>query len=138
MDKWYKKDKRIRVFLPAISIFLAIFCFVIGFYFKVIVLIIIGSFLLTTACTAYHVSTQELVPTWLKSISYGVYVLFVQFFGAIGPVLIGTLSEKISLINALLLVQALNIVAVLIFLFASRTYLADFNQARKLETDFNN
>ena len=35
----------------------------------------------SVAYTAYHVATQELVPSWFKSVSYGVYVLFIQFFG---------------------------------------------------------
>ena len=137
MDKWYKRDKRVRVFLPALSISFAVLCFSIGFYFKIIVLVVAGGFFLTTACTAYHVSTQELVPTWLKSISYGVYVVFIQFFGAAGPLLIGALSEKLSLVNALMIVQLINILAVVIFLIASRTYISDFNKARQLEADTN-
>ena len=137
MDKWYKRDKRVRVFLPALSISFAVLCFSIGFYFKIIVLVVAGGFFLTTACTAYHVSTQELVPTWLKSISYGVYVVFIQFFGAAGPLLIGALSEKLSLVNALMIVQLINILAVVIFLIARRTYISDFNKARQLEADTN-
>lgn len=135
MDKWYPKDRRIRVFLPAICItFAAIFSFF-GFYFKNIILIFAGGFLLTTACTSYHVATQELVPSWFKSVSYGVYVLFIQFFGAVGPLLIGALSSRFGLLEALIIAQVFNVLSIIIFLLVSRVYEEDLDHARQMEAD---
>ena len=135
MDKWYLHDKRCRVYLPGICLAIAIVCFVIGFSMKLIPLIFIGSFCMTTANTAYHVSTQELVPSWFKSVSYGVFVVFVQIFGAVGPLLIGTLSEMFGLSQALLLIQIVLGLAVVVFMLTSLVYIKNFNKARELEQE---
>lgn len=135
MDKWYVVDKRCRVFLPVICLSLTTVCFVAGFYFKVIPLLILGSFFATTSNTSYHVATQELVPAWFKSVSYGVYVVFIQFFGALGPMLAGALSQTFNLSFALIAIQVLNVMAVLVFALTSRVYIKDFENARKLEEE---
>lgn len=135
MDKWYTYDKRSRVFFPAICLSVAVVTFFVGFTCKLIPLIFFGLFCITTANTAYHVSTQELVPSWFKSVSYGVYVLFIQFFGAGGPILTGILSSKFGLISALSMLQGLNVAAVVIFLLTSRIYIKDFEKARKAELE---
>lgn len=133
MDKWYQYDKRCRVLLPSIALTVGVVCFVAGFYLKILPLLFIGGICLTTATTSYHVATQELVPSWFKSVSYGVYVLVVQFFGAVGPLLIGTMSEAFGLTMALTLVQLFLALAVVIFLLTSRAYIKDFNRAREIE-----
>lgn len=133
MDKWYVKDKRCRVFLPAICLSIAFVSLVVGFHFKVIPAIFVGAFCLTTANTSYHVATQELVPSWFKSISYGVYVLFIQLLGAVGPLVIGHLSEAFGLLTALTVLPCLLLVAISVFLLTSRNYIQDFDHARTLE-----
>lgn len=135
MDKWYKYDKRCRVYWPAISLTIAVVSYGIGFYFKIVPLIFFGAIFITAAVTCYHVATQELVPSWFKSVSYGVFVLSVQLLGATGPILIGVLSEAFGLINALTIVQILLVVAVVIFLLTSRVYIKDFNKARNMEKE---
>lgn len=135
MDKWYTFDKRSRVFLPTICLSIAVVAFLAGFTCKLIPLIFFGMFCLTTANTAYHVSTQELVPSWFKSVSYGVYVLFIQLFGAGGPLLAGFLSSKFGLVSALAMLQVLTFSAAVIFLLTSRVYVKDFEKARKAEFD---
>ena len=134
MDRWFVIDKRCRVFLPIICLLIAAMSFSIGFYFNLIPMILLGAFFATTSNTCYHVATQELVPSWFKSVSYGVYVLFIQFFGAVGPMLVGALSNAFGLTNALLTLQLLLVVAVVIFVITSRFYLDDFDKARSLET----
>lgn len=133
MDKWYVHDKRCRVYLPVICIAIAIVCFVVGFSFKLIPAIFLAAFCMTTANTAYHVSTQELVPSWFKSVSYGVYVLFIQLLGAAGPLLIGSLSEMFGLTQALLLVQIILGISIVVFLLTSFIYIKNFDRARALE-----
>lgn len=135
MDKWYMYDKRSRVFLPVICITIATVCFLVGLQFKLVPVIFLASFCLTTANTSYHVSTQELVPSWFKSVSYGVYVLFIQLFGAVGPLLTGVLSEKMGLTQALSAIQVLLVVASVVFFLTSRVYVSDFMKARKLESE---
>lgn len=137
MDKWYQYDKRARVYLPAICVSLATISFLAGFQLQLIPLIFLGGFCLTTANTAYHVATQELVPSWFKSVSYGVYVLFIQFFGACGPLLLGTLSTAFGLTKALLMIQIFTAAAVVVFLLISLVYIKDYEKARALEQEEN-
>lgn len=133
MDKWYVVDKRCRVYLPVICVSIAIVCYILGFYFKLIPLIFLGAFCSTTANTSYHVATQELVPAWFKSVSYGVYVLFIQLLGAVGPMITGVLSENFGLTTALVIIQAINLASVITFALTSRVYIKDFDKARQLE-----
>ena len=133
MDKWYVRDKRGRVYLPAICLTLAVISFIIAFYFHVVALVFAGMFLITTANTSFHVATQELVPSWYKSVSYGVYVLFVQLFGAFGPMITGSLSEAFGLTQALSILQISAAIAVVVFIVTSLWYVKDFNKARMLE-----
>lgn len=135
MDKWYVRDKRGRVYLPAICLALAVVSFVIAFHFHVVSLVFAGMFLITTANTSFHVATQELVPSWYKSVSYGVYVLFIQLFGAFGPMITGNLSEAFGLTQALSILQISAAIAVLVFLVSSFWYVKDFNKARALEEE---
>ena len=51
MDKWYMYDKRSRVFLPVICITIATVCFLVGLQFKLVPVIFLASFCLTTANT---------------------------------------------------------------------------------------
>ena len=133
MDRWYVKNKLSRMYLPIICLIIGVVCFLAGFRFKLIPVIFVGSFILTLANTSYHVATQELVPSWFKSVSYGVYVLSIQLLGAVGPLLIGSLSEAFGLINALSISQMLLVLVVIIFAITSRVYLKDFEKARKME-----
>lgn len=133
MDKWYLIDKRCRAYMPCICSILAVLAFGIGFYLKVIPAIFIGSFFATMGSTCFHVATQELVPSWFKSVSYGVYVVFIQLLGAVGPLLVGSLSEVLGLKNALALIQVSFIVAAIILMMVSRIYVSDFNKARAME-----
>lgn len=135
MDKWYPYDKRSRVFLPAICLFIGAVSFVVGIYFKLISMIFLGLFATTIGDTSYHVATQELVPSWFKSISYGVFVLFIQLLGAVGPLLAGFLSTAFGLVSALLMIQILTGLAVILFLLTSRIYIKNFEQARNIERE---
>lgn len=133
MDKWYKKDKRGRVFLPCVCIFFATILYIVGIRLGMVISIFIGSFLLTMASTSFHVATQELVPAWYKSVSYGVYVLSIQLFGAIGPLLAGSLSEIMGLVPALTILLAITFLAIIVLFLASRGYIRNFDNARALE-----
>lgn len=133
MDKWYLRDKRGRVFLPCVCLILVVVAMLAGFYLHFVPLLFFGFFAMTTANTSFHVATQELVPSWYKSVSYGVYVVFIQFFGAFGPMLTGALSETFGLTPALSLIQILTLVAIISFFLTSRSYVKDFEKARALE-----
>lgn len=80
-------------------------------------------------------ATQELVPAWYKSVSYGVYVLSIQLFGAVGPLLAGSLSEMMGLVPALTILLSIAFLAVVVLFLASRGYVKNFDRARALEAE---
>lgn len=133
MDKLYMKDRRARMFVPVVCVALSMLSFILAYVFLNLIFFFFGGFILSMAGSSYHVSTQDLVPSWYKSVAYGVYVVFVQFFGAVGPLLIGTLSEHFGLIIALIFIQLFNIIPILVFLLTSRTYTKDLDKARAIE-----
>lgn len=135
MDIWYKKDKRSRVFLPAIGLSIcAIFHFV-GFKLQLVPILMIAPFFYTLGNTGVHTASQELVPSWFKSVAYGVYVLFIQLLGAVGPVCAGILSDSLGLTNALIVIQVLFVVASIVLIIAGLLYMKDFQEARQKEMD---
>lgn len=133
LDKWYKKDKRCRVWMPALCFIGCAICYISGFYFQNIFLIMGGKFVYTLGGTSFHAATQELVPAWFKSVSYGTYVLAIQFLGSLGPLCAGLLSQSYGLVAALLIMQVFFILGAVILGVAGLFYTKDYNQARATE-----
>lgn len=133
LDAFYKKDKRSRMWIPAVCIALSGLLYFIGFYLKAIPIILIGAMVYTFGGTAFHIASQELVPSWLKSVSYGTYVLFIQLLGALGPVITGFMSQAFGLSHAILLVQGLFIISAIILFIASFSYIKYYEKAREQE-----
>jgi len=132
-DKWYKKDKRCRAWLPAVCYATSAICLMAGFYSRTLLLIAVGILCYTLCTTAIHAATQELVPASFKAISYSVWVLCVQLLGSLGPVSAGYLSEAMGLVNALVSIQIVFVVGTVVFLLSGRRYLKDYERAREEE-----
>lgn len=135
LDKWYKKDKRARVFMPMVFFMIAAASFSFGFTRHIFWFILGGQILYTMAGTSIHTATQELVPIWFKSFSYGTYVVFIQFLGALGPLFAGIISDSMGLIPAMLSLQIGWFVAAGVLYLASRYYRQYHDLARALEAD---
>lgn len=133
MDKWYKKDKRARVWLPAICVALCGLLYVLAFKTGMIAILAIAGFCYAFGCTGFHTATQELVPAWFKSLSYGVYVIFIQFLGAVGPMIAGTISDATNLTTGLIALQLAQVAAMLALVGAGACYLKYYNAARAEE-----
>ena len=130
LDKWYGKDKRARVWMPAICFIGCIVAYTIGFYNKSIMLLMMGQLFYSCANTCFHAASQELVPVWFKSISYGTYVMFCQIFGAIGPFCTGLISDRWGISAALIIIQVMFAVSTIILAFSGFKYLKCYNNAR--------
>ena len=130
LDILCKKSKKSRVLFPAVCITLTGIFYFIGFYFKSIPVILFAATLYTFGGTAFHTATQELVPTQLRSISYGTYVVFVQFLGALGPIFTGAISQAFGIGIAILIVQAFFILSAIILVISSIFYIKCFEEAR--------
>lgn len=137
LDTFYKKDKRSRLWIPAICIALCGIMYFIGFYFKIIPVIIVAAMIYTFGGTAFHTASQEIVPKHLKSVSYATYVLFIQFLGAIGPVITGFISEYFGINSAILIIQLLFIISAIILFISSFSYKKYYQKARDEESSIN-
>lgn len=135
LDSWYEKDKRSRMWLPAICIALCGVFYFIGFYFKAVPVILFAAMIYTFGGTAFHTASQELVSSWFKSVSYGTYVLFIQFLGAFGPIVTGFISQAFGLSNAILIVQGLFIISAIILIISSFLYIKYYKKARQEEKE---
>lgn len=134
LDKWYIKDKRARMWMPAIAMLLTGGCYFTAFICRFWPIMLVASFFNGFIATSLHTASQELVPEWNKSVSYGVYVTITKVFGVIGPIMAGILSNQFGLIPTLAGVQIGAVVMAVCLVIASTTYLKDYNNARVMES----
>ena len=133
LDKWYKKDRRARMWMPMICIAAAALSFGIGYKFALIPLILLGTGFYNLGNTSFHTACHDLVPVWYKSISYGVYVLFIQLLGAVGPTLGGFMVDNMGVQNALAMAMCFFIASSVLLVFAGALYNKYWSAARAAE-----
>ena len=135
LDRWYKKDPRAHVWMPMLSVFATGVVCGVGYGFSCVPLIVVGTAIYSIGNTSFHIVSQELVPVWYKSVSYGVYVLFIQFFGAMGPIIGGVLVDIFGVQMALIYAQVLMVVSTGLMLYTGNIYLKYFKKARRAEAE---
>lgn len=133
LDKWYKKDRRARMFMPMVCIAIAAVSFFFGYQMVSVPLIILANGVYNMGNTSFHTAAHELVPVWYKSVSYGIYVLFIQLLGAVGPLLGGMIVDAIGIQNALSYVSAFFLISVVCLFLAGGIYTKYYNKARQEE-----
>lgn len=133
LDKWYKKDRRARMWMPMICIAGTAVLLFLGYKMGNIPLILAGTTLYNMGNTSFHTSCHDLVPVWYKSVSYGVYVLFIQLLGAAGPILGGILIDALGIATAIPLGMLLFIISAVLLIFAGLTYNSCWQAARDAE-----
>lgn len=134
IDKWGKKDIRSRMWIPAICCFSCGILFIGAFLLKSIPLFILGSAVFPLFVSSIGASSQELVPMTYRAVSYGVVIFGVQLFSMVGPTLVGVLSEHLGIMYALVIVQAVFLLAAIGFVWAGKHFIADEKRAREEET----
>ena len=133
-QKWYAKDRRARMYMPMVCIALTAVLFAGGYMLRNIPIISFGKRCLTgMGNTSFHTAAHELVPVWYKSVSYGIYVLFIQLLGAVGPTLGGIMSDSMGLRQALITSQIFFAVSAVLLFIAGATYIKYYNRAREEE-----
>lgn len=133
LDKWYAKDRRARMYMPMVCIALTAILFVGGYMLKNIPMIILANAVYGMGNTSFHTAAHELVPVWYKSVSYGIYVLFIQLLGAVGPLLGGIMSDNMGLQQALVTSQVFFAVSAVLLFIAGSIYIKYYNRAREEE-----
>jgi MFS family permease len=132
-DLLIKKDLRFRVWFPAIVSLVIAGLFSAGFYLQSIVIIFVASFLYNFINPSLNASSQELVPSWYRSVSLGCVIFGMQFIGMLGPYLTGLLSKHVGLMNALIWMQLFFVICFVGFLVIGTTYLRDYRRSRAEE-----
>ena len=132
-DLLIKKDLRFRIWLPAIISLLIAALFAAGFYLQSLVLIFAASFFYTFIHPSVIASSQELVPSWYRSVSMGCVILGMQFVGMLGPYLTGVLSKYFGLMNAMISMQVFYVICFFGFLVIGKTYLKDYYRSKEEE-----
>ena len=133
LDKWYAKDRRARMYMPMVCIALTAILFVGGYMLKNIPMIILANAVYGMGNTSFHTAAHELVPVWYKSVSYGIYVLFIQLLGAVGPTLGGIMSDNMGLQQALVTSQVFFAISAVLLFIAGSIYIKYYNRAREEE-----
>jgi predicted MFS family arabinose efflux permease len=134
-DLLFKKDRRFRMWLPAIVALVISGLYVIGFYSKSLAILFLSGFLFTFINPSLNASSQELVPSWYRSVSMGIIIFGMQFIGMLGPFLTGLLSKSIGLMYALMCMQVTFLICFFGFLFIGSTYLQDYKRSRAEEAE---
>ncbi len=132
-DLMVKRDLRLRMWFPSLMAVVVAFLFAAGFFLKSIPIIFLASFLCTFVNPALNASSQELVPSWYRSVSLGVIIFGMQFIGMLGPYLIGVLSKNFGLLNAMIYMQVAFVICCLGFLYIGTIYCNDCQRAREEE-----
>lgn len=133
LDKWYKKDRRARMWMPMICIAVTAVLLCLGYKMGNIPMIVLGTAAYNMGNTSFHTSCHDLVPVWYKSVSYGVYVLFIQLLGAAGPILGGILIDAMGIGAAMPLGMTFFAISAVLLIFAGLTYNSCWQAARDAE-----
>ena len=138
IDLWGKKDIRSRMWIGSICSLLTAAIFALGFFAKSTPIIFLGAVFATMTTSVGHLSTQDLVPHWLRSISYGILVIGLFAIGLTGPYVTGVLSKSTDIRMALVYSQGFYALAVLFFIWAGFNYMKDYKRARDEEAASDN
>lgn len=133
LDKWYQKDRRARMYMPMVCIAATAVTFFLGYKMVSVPLILLAGGLYNLGNTSFHTAAHELVPVWYKSVSYGIYVLFIQLLGAVGPTLGGVMVDMMGVQAALANAQIFFVIAAVLLFFAGTIYIKYYNRAREEE-----
>lgn len=132
-DKWFKKNKKARLLLPAITSavatsFLLAALLTNHFQIAMTLFIVFGLFTMMYLAPA-TAAVQDVVHPGVRALAFGLNVVFMNFCGAFwAPVFVGFLSDHYGLHNAMYVLPVFGLAAALLFYLAIGSYLNRINQ----------
>jgi MFS family permease len=142
-DFWQKRNKKARVYLPALSLALAslllIAVVLTNFSAVGMVLGILFGICLVLGMPAIGAVTQDVVPVAHKGLSFGLCIFFQYVLGgAWSPYAVGAISDSLGggadgLGKAVMLAALAGLLGAIIFLWASRYYPSDVEKMKQQE-----
>jgi MFS family permease len=148
-DRWYKKDRRGRMWLAAIAAALCSITLIVSIFFfhsNFAIGLIFGLFfgaLYMAATASLSAASQNAVSTSHKGLTFGL-TLFSMYFlgGAWSPMLVGVISDKLGgdasgLMWAMIMSACGGLFAAACFVMGARHYIADEDKSRRPATSNN-
>jgi MFS family permease len=141
-DQWMKKQSNARMLLPAISLAVTAILMFMAFQFhgglQFGFMLAFGFTVIMYTAGGFAV-TQDVVHPGLRSTSYAINVIFQHLLGsALGPLVVGALSDAYGLDKALMLVPIVTIIGAILFFIGSFYYKNDLDNSEKVQIVFEN
>ncbi len=139
-DQWMKKQSNARMLLPAISLAVTAILLFMAFQFHGALqfgfLLAFGLTVIMYTAGGFAV-TQDVIHPGLRSTSYAINVIFQHLLGsALGPLVVGALSDVYGLDKALMLVPIVTILGAILFFIGSFFYKKDADNSEKVQIVF--
>ncbi len=137
-DRWYQRNKRARLLFPALSSLVTGLLLFVTFGLlqgvpQYIALLACG-IAATGFVSAAVAVTQDLVHPGLRAVSLSLNIIIQHVFGSsLGPPIIGALSDRMGLPNAMLFIPVFALVAALLFLAGSFFYTRDLAKVTRMD-----
>ena len=137
-DRWYRRRKRARMLFPALSALATGILLFVTFgllHGSAQYAVLLASGIAATAFIPAAVAvTQDVVHPGLRAVSLSLNVIIQHVLGsAVGPPVIGALSDRLGLEGAMVFLPAFSILASLLFLAGSFFYTRDLNKVAPVE-----
>jgi len=140
-DAWFKKDRRGRLYIPAITMILSavIIAAAVALQFKGplgMTLAVLYGIISVMAMPCLSAITQDVVPVAQKGLVWGVTMFCVNLFGGgWSPYLVGTISDSLgqgaqALGTALMIASIGGVLGGICYLAAARPYPADMDKVK--------
>lgn len=131
-DRVARSNPRNKLILCFISVVISLITTIAGYVLIFVPLVFVGTFFMVFFVAAQATVTQEAVPSFQRSSSYGLYVLTQYLLGGLwGPWLCGAVSDASNLLNAFYVVTALGLIGSVGYLLAAKYYRGDVKAAQE-------
>jgi len=141
-DRWYRKNHRSRLWLPAIAALLTSLCLAASFFafsysFALgLAISLLFGIVNMIAIPSLSAVSQDVVPPAQKGLSYGLTTFCMYLFGgAWSPLAVGVISDSLGggaegLMRAVVLASVGGLLACLCFIMGARQYIQDEDKVR--------
>lgn len=142
-DRWYKRRKRARMLFPALASLVSGLLLFVTFGLlrgaPQYAVLLISGIAVTGFISAAVAVTQDVVHPGLRAVSLSLNIIVQHVFGsAVGPPVIGAISDRMGLEQAMMFIPAFCLVASLLFWLGSFFYTRDLAKVTQVEIPWEN
>ena len=135
-DRVSRRKAQNKVLLCLISVVASIVTFALSMILDIWLLFFVVTFFMFLYIPVQQIVCQEIVPVFQRATAYGIYIFSMFFLGGLwGPAVTGMISDAYSLRVAFWVNGVILLFASVGYLIMYRSYLADYERARRLESE---